>query len=114
MRVRDLNARPGAPEQAAPDRAPPDSGMALPALNGHAAPSAAVSPARAEAEIALLRARIAHLETVLEAARGFMTSNQERLLRRLHDLPQELVTLSSQFERLSAAQAGSAKQEHAP
>jgi hypothetical protein len=47
------------------------------------------------AEVAFLRARIEHLELVVETARGLMTSNQERLLRRLHELPREMAALAA-------------------
>jgi hypothetical protein len=53
-------------------------------------------------EVALLRARIEHLELVVETARGLMTANQERLLRRLHDVPQEMMTLTATMARLAA------------
>jgi hypothetical protein len=50
-------------------------------------------------EIAFLKARIQHLELVLETARNLMGANHERLLRRLHELPRELVALSTQLGR---------------
>jgi hypothetical protein len=56
--------------------------------------------ARGQAEISLLKKRIEHLELVVETARSLMTSNQERLLRRLHDLPQELMMLTAALHRL--------------
>jgi hypothetical protein len=56
---------------------------------------------RAGIEIALLKTRIEHLELVVETARSLMTSNQEKLLRRLHDLPQEMVALSARLSRLN-------------
>jgi hypothetical protein len=55
---------------------------------------------RQEAEVALLRARIQHLELVVETARGLLGSNQDRLLRRLYEVPRELVTLSQRLQRL--------------
>jgi hypothetical protein len=55
---------------------------------------------RAGLEIALLKAQIEHLELVVETARSLMTSNQERLLRRLHDLPREMVALTARLNRL--------------
>ena len=62
---------------------------------------------RASVEIALLKAQIEHLELVVETARSLMTSNQERLLRRLHDLPREMAVLASRLERLDhPGQAG--------
>lgn len=64
--------------------------------------TAAMAPERAPsvhddyvAEVAFLRARIEHLELVVETARGLMTSNQERLLRRLHELPREMAALAA-------------------
>ncbi len=53
----------------------------------------------ARAETELLLARIEHLELVVETARSLMTSNQERLLRRLHDLPHEMMTLTARLAR---------------
>ncbi len=61
------------------------------------APPAATDEAT---ETAWLRARIEHLELVVETARGLMTSNQEKLLRRLHDLPQEMIALNARMARL--------------
>jgi len=55
---------------------------------------------RAQVEIALLKARIEHLELVVEAARGLMTANQERLLRRLHEVPRELAALTARLGRI--------------
>ncbi len=52
------------------------------------------------AEIAFLKARIQHLELVLETARSLMGSNHERLLRRLHEVPREIVELSAQLRRI--------------
>ena len=54
---------------------------------------------RDRTEITLLKKRIEHLELVVETARSLMTSNQERLLRRLHDLPQELMALTAALSR---------------
>jgi hypothetical protein len=113
MRIQDFNA--GGPPQAA-SPAPSAPPAAPPSRNDHAAQDATVdlplvpTPAEgaeklscAEAKIALLQARIAHLEAVVEAARGLMTSNQERLLRRLHEMPREIAALSTRLDRLSAA-----------
>jgi hypothetical protein len=55
---------------------------------------------RQSLEIALLKARIQHLELIVETARGLMGSNQERLLRQLHDVPRDIVTLSAQLRRV--------------
>ena len=51
-------------------------------------------------EIALLRARVQHLELVVETARSLLSANQDRLLRRLHEIPRELVSLSTQLQRV--------------
>ncbi len=51
-------------------------------------------------EIALLRARVQHLELVVETARSLLSANQDRLLRRLHEIPRELVSLSAQLQRV--------------
>ena len=61
---------------------------------GHADPS------KQELEIALLRLRIQHLELVVETARSLLGSNQDRLLRRLYELPRELVSITSQLHRI--------------
>lgn len=79
---------PGPPDQAAGRAAPQPDDMA-------------VADPRMDAEIAFLRARIEHLELVIETARGLMTANQERLLRRLHDVPQEMMALSARLSRIS-------------
>jgi hypothetical protein len=93
MQIQDFN-RPSAALDAgqAPAAAPLAEAMA------DAAPEAGES--RGQAEITLLKKRIEHLELVVETARSLMTSNQERLLRRLHDLPQELMTLTAALGRL--------------
>ena len=54
---------------------------------------------RQSLEIAFLKARIQHLELVLETARSLMGANHERLLRRLHEVPRELVELSQRLRR---------------
>jgi hypothetical protein len=53
-------------------------------------------------EIALLKAQVQHLELVVETARSLMGANQERLLRRLHEVPREMVELTVQLRRLDA------------
>ena len=64
---------------------------------------------RQSVEIALLKAQVEHLELVVETARSLMTSNQERLLRRLHDLPREMAALAARLDRLdNGAASGSA------
>jgi hypothetical protein len=61
---------------------------------------------QAGTEILLLRARIEHLELVVETARSLMTSNQERLLRRLHDVPHELMRLTAKMTHHAASDLG--------
>lgn len=56
-------------------------------------------------EIALLRVRVQHLELVVETARSLLNANQDRLLRRLHEIPRELASLSAQLQRVDP-QAG--------
>lgn len=51
-------------------------------------------------EIAMLKAHIQHLELVVETARSLMGSNQERLLRQLHEVPREMMALSAQLRRV--------------
>jgi hypothetical protein len=55
---------------------------------------------RQNLEIAMLKARIQHLELVVETARSLMGANQERLLRRLHEVPRELAVLGAQLRRI--------------
>ena len=90
MKIQNLKA-------AAPDAAP--STPAAPQPMTSAAPGQAL-PERHVLEVAVLKARIQHLELVIEMARSLLGSNQERLLRRLHDVPRELATLSSQLQRV--------------
>jgi hypothetical protein len=96
MQVQDFN-------QPAPSIAVPQA-PSLPAAAPAAAPAGAgagISDGdRSGLEIALLKAQIEHLELVVETARSLMTSNQERLLRRLHDLPREMVALTARLNRL--------------
>ncbi len=54
---------------------------------------------RQTVEIAYLKARIQHLELVIEMARSLMGSNHERLLRRLNEVPHEMVELSAKLRR---------------
>ncbi len=83
VQVRDLNA----------------SGVGVTTSETAGATSQGALGAGVEApEIAFLRARIEHLEVVIETARGLMTSNQERLLRRLHDIPREIATLAARMD----------------
>jgi hypothetical protein len=92
-------------------KAPLETTMAsaVPPLSVAEAAAAPPNPPMAQAgsveqrqalEIALLKARIGHLELVLETARGMMGANQERLLRRLYEVPRELVDLTAQLRRL--------------
>jgi hypothetical protein len=46
-------------------------------------------------EIIFLRARIQHLEVVIETARSLLSSNQDRLIRRLHEIPMEFCNFSA-------------------
>ncbi len=82
---------------------------AVPPPEGHVAGQENPGDAagRQQTETALLHARIEHLELVVETARSLMTSNQERLLRRLHDLPQEMMALTARMARMGTA-AGAA------
>jgi hypothetical protein len=101
MKIQDFN-RPGGPIDIQPVAAAPTdaSGDQVCAPDG-------LGEGRASVEIALLKAQIEHLELVVETARSLMTSNQERLLRRLHDLPREMAVLASRLERLDhPGQAG--------
>jgi hypothetical protein len=74
-----------------------------PAKQDAAAADAAFPDDRASIEISLLKAQIEHLELVVETARSLMTSNQERLLRRLHDLPREMAALTARLDRLDTS-----------
>jgi len=109
MRVQDFNAPPPAEPPQTPQAAAPQPG---PTPIAAARAPANVVPlkhplgeagARAEAELALLRARIEHLELVIETARGLMTANQEKLLRRLHDMPREVAALTLRLGQLNGA-----------
>jgi hypothetical protein len=87
MKIQDFNTKPE------PDSPPP------PAVESVEPPPPPAEDRNA-VEISLLRAQIEHLELVVETARSLMTSNQERLLRRLHDLPREMAALAARLERL--------------
>ena len=91
MRIRDFNA-PAEPRTIEPPAKPEMMQIAE-----HVPPVDAGQP---ELEIAMLKAQIEHLELVVETARTLMSSNQEKLLRRLHDLPREMVALSARLHRL--------------
>jgi hypothetical protein len=95
MQIQDFN-RSGAPQDRAQPEHPPE----------HAG-AEGIDPAtpddRATIEISLLKAQIEHLELVVETARSLMTSNQERLLRRLHDLPREMAALTARLDRLDTS-----------
>jgi hypothetical protein len=96
MRIQNLNA-PSVPR------------TIQPSSSGDAAQASITLPSdnagQPELEIALLKAQIEHLELVVETARNLMSSNQEKLLRRLHDLPGEMVALSARLHRLNSATA---------
>jgi hypothetical protein len=83
-----------APQQAAGAESPGQAAAVAPAEAPPAEPGD-----RQSLEIAFLKARIQHLELVVETARGLMGSNHERLLRRLHEVPRELVDLSNRLRR---------------
>jgi hypothetical protein len=103
MQIKNLNAPP--PSAGAGKQAPVETSASTDAVR--AAPDACSTPSSADAaratEIELLRARIEHLELVVETARGLMTANQERLLRRLHDVPHEMMLLTAKMTRFTAA-----------
>ncbi len=81
--------------------APPVSPGALPQPGAdHGATRNTDGSERQRTEVIFLKKRIEHLELVVETARSLMTSNQERLLRRLHDLPHELMALTTALNRL--------------
>jgi hypothetical protein len=91
--------------QPASDAIPRDA-IPRDAIPRDAAPrDAATQIDRQTLEIAFLKARIQHLDLVLETARSLMGSNHERLLRRLHELPREIVELSAQLRRVDPAAA---------
>lgn len=73
---------------------------AAPAVSIPLAETTTLPNERSALEIAFLKARIQHLELVLETARSLMGSNHERLLRRLHEVPREMVDLSAQLRRI--------------
>ncbi len=88
MKIQNLNS------VKEPDNSPSDS----PAASCKTDPEGSID--RKSVEIALLRARIQHLELVIETARSLLGSNQDRLLRRLYEVPRELAALSSQLQRI--------------
>jgi hypothetical protein len=91
---------------AAPASQPASDAIPRDAIPRDAAPrDAATQIDRQTLEIAFLKARIQHLDLVLETARSLMGSNHERLLRRLHELPREIVELSAQLRRVDPAAA---------
>jgi hypothetical protein len=93
MQLQDFNGPSQAEEPSLPDSPPPSAQVA--ASGG--------SEDRPSLEIALLKAQVEHLELVVETARSLMTSNQERLLRRLHDVPREMALLAARLDRLDHA-----------
>jgi hypothetical protein len=92
MQIQDFNHS-GAPQERSLPEHPPEQ-------QGAAGADPAALDDRASVEISLLKAQIEHLELVVETARSLMTSNQERLLRRLHDLPREMAALTARLDRL--------------
>jgi len=98
VRIQDLT------KPAPRDTSSAESVFATPAADEVPSPRPAATtedtPTRQILEIALLKARIQHLELVVETARQLMGSNQERLLRRLNESPREIVSLSAQLRRV--------------
>jgi hypothetical protein len=93
MRIQNLKAPQQPAAAAGPDSPPADTA----AVRNDAPPA---EPGDRQAlEIAFLKARIQHLELVVETARSLMGSNHERLLRRLHEVPRELVDLGNRLRR---------------
>jgi hypothetical protein len=89
MRIQNLKAAPAG-----------DTGDAQPGASEMTVPVRIDVPDdRQSLEVAFLKARIQHLELVLETARWLMGSNHERLLRQLHQVPRELVELSNRLRR---------------
>ncbi len=93
MRIQNLKAPQDAPKPAVEAPSP----VAVPGAAANDSSSVLSDPQ--SLEIAFLKARIQHLELVLETARNLMGTNHERLLRRLHEVPRELVELSSKLRR---------------
>jgi hypothetical protein len=103
MRIQNLKIPPD-PTPSVPAAAYPEKAAeAMAHSNAVCAPGS--PPERQELEIALLRARVQHLELVIETARSLMGSNQERLLRRLHEAPREIAALSAQLRRVDPQSA---------
>ena len=105
MHIQDFN-KPAQPV------APSGTEAAAPAPDAASGASGPMS--REQTEISLLKKRIEHLELVVETARSLMTSNQEKLLRRLHDLPQELVALTAALHRIGGEEAVESSATHGP
>ena len=99
MRIQNLKAV-SEPAAAAAGPTPPaaDAGPGETPLAPGGDPAALAE--RQALEIALLQARLQHMELVVETARSLMGSNQERLLRRLHEAPREIAALSGQLRRI--------------
>ncbi len=93
MRIQNLNASRGAAAETAEGTA------AAPSQAQPATASPASQDDRRTLEIALLKARIQHLELIVETARSLMGANQERLLRQLHEVPREITAISAQLRR---------------
>ena len=111
MQIRNFNTAP-APEASAVEPPPETAATAGSAIrerpDAGCATHGPATESLTDTEIKLLRARIEHLELVVETARGLMTANQERLLRRLHDVPREMMALTATITRLAAAEPGRA------
>ncbi len=90
MRIQNLNASRGAAAAETPATAETTEPAAAPAGQDD----------RRTLEIALLKARIQHLELIVETARSLMGANQERLLRQLHEVPRDIAALSAQLRRV--------------
>jgi hypothetical protein len=99
--VREPNLK---PDLASGSAAPPGSELSHQSESIEHAASDLES--RSGTEIKLLQVRIEHLELVVETARSLMTSNQERLLRRLHDVPHELMRLTAKMTQYSPTNCG--------
>lgn len=61
------------------------------------------SHSRLALENQLLKAKVAHLEAVIDTARALLSTNQEKLLRQLHEAPRDLVDLTLRLRSLQGA-----------
>jgi hypothetical protein len=94
----------GAPRDA-PRDSPRDGQTEALLGRGGASDAAVKAPDRTALEVALLKARIEHLELIVETARSLMGSNQERLLRRLYEVPRDITSLDAQLRHAEAREA---------